>query len=134
MGITDAEHKETAPRASRLLISKLYCSLVGKVETVKIIPGTLAHGAYREEQVNEQFACNYGVNPGYRQRLQEGGLRISGIDVQGEVRIVELPGNRFFVGTLFLPQLLSRPDRPHPLIMAYTRTALSFQTAGHPPR
>ena len=134
MGITDAEHQETAPGASTLLISKLSCSHVGKIETVRITPGSLAHQAYGQPEVTEQFACNYGVNPGYRQRLQEGGLRISGIDVQGEVRIVELPGHRFFVGTLFLPQLLSRPDRPHPLIMAYTRTALSFQTAGHPPR
>ncbi len=131
MGITDAEHEETAPGASTLLISKLSCSLVGKTETVRIIPGSFAHQAYGQEEVKEQFACNYGVNPGYRQRLQEGGLRISGIDVEGEVRIVELPSHRFFMGTLFLPQLLSRPERPHPLVTAYLRAALSFQTDGH---
>jgi CTP synthase (UTP-ammonia lyase) len=134
MGIQDAEHEETAPGASTLLISKLSCSLVGKVEMVRIAPGSLAHLAYGQQEATEQFACNYGVNPGYRQRLQEGGVRISGIDVEGEVRIVELPSHRFFMGTLFLPQLLSRPEWPHPLITAYVRAALSFMTTGHPQR
>jgi CTP synthase (UTP-ammonia lyase) len=132
MGITDAEHEESAPGASRLLINKLSCSLVGKVETVRITPGSLAHQAYGQQEVNEQFACNYGVNPEYRQKLEGGGIRITGVDVEDKIRVVELSDHPFFIGTLFLPQLLSRPDRPHPLITAYVKAALSFQTAGHP--
>ena len=132
MGMKDAEHEETAPGASTLLISKLSCSLVGKIEKVRITPGSLAHQAYGDQEASEQFACNYGLNRGYLEKLKEGGLRIAGLDADGDVRIVELPGHRFFIGTLFLPQLLSRPDRPHPLIVAYVRAALSFQTAGHP--
>ena len=131
MGMKDAEHEETAPGASTLLISKLSCSLVGKTEKVQILPGSLAHQAYGDQEVNEQFACNYGLNREYLEELEERGLRITGVDADGNARIVELPGHRFFMGTLFLPQLLSRPDRPHPLITAYVRAALSFQTAGH---
>ena len=134
MGMKDAEHEETAPGASTLLISKLSCSLVGKIEKVRITPGSLAHQAYGHEEVSEQFACNYGLNREYLEKLKERGVRITGVDADGDVRIVELPGHRFFIGTLFLPQLLSRPDRPHPLIMAYVRAAFSFQTAGHPHR
>jgi CTP synthase (UTP-ammonia lyase) len=133
MGITDAEHEETAPGAPTLLISKLSCSLVGKIEKVRIIPGSLVHQAYGDQEVSEQFACNYGLNREYYKKLEESGLRITGVDADGNVRIIELPGHRFFIGTLFLPQLLSRPDRPHPLVMAYLRAVLSFQTAGHPP-
>jgi CTP synthase (UTP-ammonia lyase) len=132
MGIKDAEHEETAPGASTLLISKLSCSLVGKIEKVRIIPGSLAHQVYGEEEVTEQFACNYGLNREYLKKLEERGLKITGIDADGDARIVELPGHRFFMGTLFLPQLLSRPDRPHPLITAYMRTTLSFQTLREP--
>jgi CTP synthase (UTP-ammonia lyase) len=132
MGMKDAEHEETAPGAPRLVISKLSCSLVGKIEKVRIIPGLLAHQAYGDQEVSEQFACNYGLNREYLKKLEERGLRITGVDADGDARIIELPGHRFFVGTLFLPQLLSRPDRPHPLITAYVRAALSFQAAGHP--
>jgi CTP synthase (UTP-ammonia lyase) len=131
MGITDAEHEETAPGASTLLISKLSCSLVGKTEKVQILPGSLAHQAYGDQEVNEQFGCNYGLNREYLEKLEERGLRITGVDADENARIVELSGHRFFMGTLFLPQLLSRPDRPHPLITAYMRVAISFQTAGH---
>ena len=119
LGIQDAEHEETAPEASRLVISKLTCSLVGTAQTITIVPETLAHRAYRQTAVTEQFACNYGLNPTYREPLSTAGLQVTGLDLTGEVRIVELREHRFFLATLFLPQLSSGPDRPHPLITAY---------------
>jgi CTP synthase (UTP-ammonia lyase) len=128
IGIPDADHEETAPGSSSLIISKLSCSLVGKTEKVRIIPGSLSHQAYRQEEVSEQFACNYGLNREYREKVEQGGIRVSGVDMDGDVRIVELTTHRFFVATLFLPQLLSRPDRPHPLITAYVKAALSFSS------
>jgi CTP synthase (UTP-ammonia lyase) len=39
---------------------------------------------------------------------------------------MELMNHRFFVATLFLPQLSSSPATPHPLIMAYLRAAAVF--------
>ena len=119
----DAEHEESAPNASNLLISKLSCSLVGVTQQVKIRPGTLAHQIYQTEAVTEQFRCNYGLNPKYRDEISQSALRVAGIDVEGEVRIVELSQHRFFVATLFLPQLSSTPETPHPLIMAYLKAA-----------
>ena len=55
-----------------------------------------------------------------------GALDITGVDQQGEARIVELKKHYFFVATLFLPQLSSFPEMPHPLIMAYLRAAMAF--------
>lgn len=66
LGMADAEHEESAPNASNLLISKLSCSLVGITQQVKIRPGTLVHQIYQTEAVTEQFRCNYGLNPKYR--------------------------------------------------------------------
>ena len=51
------------------------------------------------------------------------GLRIVGVDQDGEARIVEVPEHRFFVGTLFVPQLNSTAEHPHPLIVAFMEEA-----------
>jgi len=122
----DAEHEETAPAASQLVISKLTCSLVGTTQTVTLLPGTLAHRAYGQGEVAEQFACNYGLNPAYREPFSHAGLKVVGVDAAGEVRLVELAAHRFFVATLFLPQLSSSTARPHPLIVAYLKAAQNF--------
>jgi CTP synthase (UTP-ammonia lyase) len=127
LAIHDAEHEETAPDASNLVISKLTCSLVGQAQTIKIVPGTLAHRVYGKEETVEEFRCNYGLNPEYRDKIGTGGLKVAGVDSNGEVRIVELSGHRFFIATLFVPQLSSSFDMPHRLIAAYLKAAMSFQ-------
>jgi CTP synthase (UTP-ammonia lyase) len=124
----DAEHEETAPDASRLLITKLTCSLVSQTQAIQIAPGTRAFQAYGSEAV-EQFRCNYGLNSAYRDQLFGGALRIAGVGPQGEVRIVELSDHRFFVATLFLPQLASTREKPHPLIVAYLQAALAYRVS-----
>jgi CTP synthase (UTP-ammonia lyase) len=55
-----------------------------------------------------------------------GRLQCAGVDQEGEVRVVELMNHRFFVATLFLPQLASTRTRPHPLIKAYLDAAAAF--------
>jgi len=79
--------------------------------------------------VTEQFACNYGLNQQFREKVGAGKLKITGVDVEGEARIVELSDHDFYVATLFLPQVSSKPDRPHPLIIAYLRAALAFHNS-----
>jgi CTP synthase (UTP-ammonia lyase) len=49
------------------------------------------------------------------------------VDSNGEVRMVEMPDHRFFLATLFLPQLSSSFNRPHGLIVAYLNAAIAFQ-------
>jgi CTP synthase (UTP-ammonia lyase) len=124
LNIRDAEHEETAPDAPRLLISRLACSLVGETQTIRVFPGSQAWQAYGKEEVTEQFFCNYGVNPAYRSEIEKGPLRITGIDADGGARIIEIPGHRFYVATLFVPQIASRRGSPHPVIVAYLRAAL----------
>ena len=109
------------------MISKLTCSLVGQAQTIKIVPGTLTHQAYGKEEIVEEFRCNYGLNPEYEDKIGAGGLKVAGVDSDGQVRIVELSDHRFFIATLFLPQLSSSFDMPHRLIVAYLKAAISFQ-------
>lgn len=107
------------------MIGKLACSLVGTTQAIHILPGTLAHRVYGKTEAVESFRCSYGLNPGYRDRIDRGGFSISGVGSNGEARMVELSGHRFFVATLYLPQLSSREGVPHPLIVAYLGAALA---------
>jgi len=96
--------------------------LSGKLK-IKVLPGTLAFRVYQKEEVFEPFNCNYELNPEYRETLEKAGLNVSGIGETGGARIVELPGHRFFLATGFQPQLLSTPERPHPLFLAFLEAA-----------
>jgi CTP synthase (UTP-ammonia lyase) len=100
---------------------------VGQTQTIKIMPGSQAHKAYGQQEVKEQFYCNYGLNPRFREKCSQGQIRVTGVDLEEEVRIVELADHSFYVATLFLPQISSRAERAHPLIGAYLKAALAFQ-------
>ena len=133
MGIQDADHEESAPTAPTLLITKLTRPLVCKSRTIKITPGSLVHQAYKREEVVEQFVCSFGLNPEFLDKIEEGQLNFSGVDIDGEVRVVELADHPFYVATLFQPQISSKPGNPHPLIVACLRAALAFQTSEENP-
>ncbi len=122
----EADHEESSPDAELPVISKLSCSLSGQTGKVRLVRGSRAYEIYRSEEVEENFACNYGVNPLYQDRLRSEELRVTGIDDEGAVRIVELISNPFFMATLFLPQTSSSAERPHPLIVAYLQACARF--------
>jgi CTP synthase (UTP-ammonia lyase) len=96
-------------------------------QDVLITPGTLAAQAYGIDRVTEKFLCRIGLNEAYRDRPFGGELKVSGADAQGNVRMAELASHRFFMGTLFVPQMSSQPGRPHPLIAAFVRAAAAFR-------
>ncbi len=129
LGFEDAQHAEYDPHASELFISALSCSLVGQTMSVRLEPGSCAARFYGESEVSEQYYCNFGLNPEHQQRLNNGGLRVVGTDQDGEARVVELPDRRFYLATLFVPQLSSQPESPHPLIVAYLRAAAQTDPA-----
>jgi CTP synthase (UTP-ammonia lyase) len=125
LGIADADHEESAPHAPNLFISRLACSLVGRSMTVSIKPGSLAARSYGRTISQERYLCNFGVNPEILPLLRSGDLQITGSDDEGEARVVELTGHPFFLGTLFLPQLSSTPEAPHPLVAAFLKHCMS---------
>lgn len=127
LGESDAAHAEYDPYASKLFISALSCSLVGQTLEVVIARRTNAYAHYSRERVSEQYYCNFGLNPNYRQRLVDGGLTVSGTDADGEARILELADHPFFIATLFVPPLTSTPETPHPLLLGFLLAATRFQ-------
>lgn len=129
LGVADAQHAEYDPYASTLFVTPLSCSLVGQALAVDIRAGTRAAGAYGSARVTERYYCNFGLNPAHVGDLVAGGLRVSGLDDRGEVRIVELPDRRFFLATLFVPQARSTPAEPHPLVTAFVAAATARAAA-----
>lgn len=123
IGIADASHQESSPDAHDPLVSALSCSLAGKTETVRIAPGSLAHRIYGRDRAEEQFLCNYGLSPNYREKIEAGGLWITGTDRSGDARLIERTDHPFFIATLFLPQFSSSAANPHPLLIAFLRAA-----------
>jgi CTP synthase (UTP-ammonia lyase) len=123
LGFVDAEHEEADPQASRLFISRLTCSLVGRTMSITLQPDSLVARSYGRTKIQEQYRCNFGVNPEYEGVLRSSALRVVGSDDEGVVRVVELAGHPFFVGTLFVPQLTSAHSAPHPLVSAFVKAA-----------
>ena len=128
--MSEADHEESSPEASLKLISKLSCSLVGQENRIRIAPHTQAHRIYGTTDITEIFACNYGLNAAFENHIRSRDLLVSGSDEDGTARIVELPGHPFFIATLFVPQVLSRKEKPHPLIVAFVEAASRL---GSPP-
>jgi len=124
LGFQDAQHAEYDPYASDLFISEFACSLVGQTMRVRLCPGSRAFDFYGQSEVSEQYYCNFGLKPEHQETLHQGGLRVAGTDQDGEARVLELPDRRFYLATLFVPQLSSQAGSPHPLITAYLRAAV----------
>ena len=117
----DAQHAEYDPYASTLFISRLDCALAGREMELKFESGSRAAEIYGSTSATEEYYCNFGVDPGKVELFENSGLRVSGSDSEGEVRVIELPDHPFYVGTLFVPQTRSTAARPHPLVTAFLR-------------
>ena len=97
---------------------------------MNIVAGTLAQQAYGTDKVIEEFRCHYGLNPVFHDEIFAGAMKVSGTGSGGEVRLIELAGHPFYVGTLFVPQCRSSLLIPHPLIVAYLKAAADTTHSG----
>ncbi len=90
--------------------------------------GSLARKLYGKDDIVERHRHRYEVNPSYVERINEGGLAVSGINPgSGLVEIVELPGHPFFIACQFHPEFTSRPMKPNPLFKGLIEAALAHQ-------
>jgi len=95
-----------------------------------LVPGSLAHQAYRCTEISERHRHRYEFNQEYRDQLVAAGLRITGLTPDGTyVEIVELPGHPFFLGCQFHPEFKSKPLEPHPLFTAFIGASYAFRKA-----
>ncbi len=83
-------------------------------------PGTQAAAAYNMPLVQERHRHRFEFNNSYRDIFNQAGMHYSGLSPDGRlVEIAEYEDHPFMVGTQFHPEFLSRPNRPHPLFVAF---------------
>ncbi|MEW6258093.1 MAG: CTP synthase [Pseudomonadota bacterium] len=86
--------------------------------------GSRVAGVYGSEDIQERHRHRYEVNTAYRDRLEQHGLRFSGMSPDGLLpEIVEYPDHPWFIGVQFHPELKSRPFEPHPLFASFIGAA-----------
>jgi CTP synthase len=88
--------------------------------------GSLAQRIYGQKSIYERHRHRYEFNNTYREKLEQDGLVVSGINPKKNlVEIVELPEHRWFLACQFHPEFRSRPMEPHPLFESFVGACLS---------
>jgi CTP synthase len=93
-------------------------------------PATLARGSrvagiYGKTEISERHRHRYEVNTGYKGRLEQRGMRFSGMSPDGILpEIIEYDDHPWFIGVQFHPELKSRPFEPHPLFASFIGAAV----------
>jgi len=133
LGIKDADTAENNSGSQNIVIYPVACAvanrsgdapkLSGVVPEIRIRPGSYLQTFYGADTVSEEFFCNFELNPDYEWCSIEAGFPIAARGAEGEVRAIESPTHRFFIATLFQPQLSSKAKKPHPLVIAFVQAA-----------
>ena len=93
-------------------------------------PAVLSRGSrvadiYGTTEISERHRHRYEVNTAYKGRLEQHGMRFSGLSPDGVLpEIVEYQEHPWFVGVQFHPELKSRPFEPHPLFSSFVEAAV----------
>jgi CTP synthase len=97
----------------------------------RLVPGTRAAEAYSADLVEERHRHRFEFNNAYRPVLADAGLVYSGVSPDDRlVEIAELADHPFMLGSQFHPEFRSRPNRPHPLFLAFVRAAITHADSG----
>jgi CTP synthase len=80
---------------------------------------------YGSTEISERHRHRYEVNTNYKDRLEQRGMRFSGMSPDGILpEIVEYEDHPWFIGVQFHPELKSRPFAPHPLFASFIGAAV----------
>jgi CTP synthase len=87
--------------------------------------GSRVAGIYGKTEISERHRHRYEVNTGYKGRLEQRGMRFSGMSPDGILpEIIEYDDHPWFIGVQFHPELKSRPFEPHPLFASFIGAAV----------
>jgi CTP synthase len=91
----------------------------------RLAAGTIPRRLYDREVIRERHRHRYEFNNGYRQTLEDCGLKVAGTSIDGRlVEMIEIPSHPWFVACQFHPEFTSTPRDGHPLFEGFVRAAL----------
>ena len=139
LGLEGANSYEVDDKTPHPVISMMdeQKSIVEKGATMRlgsyecqVKPGTKGFEAYGEEFVRERHRHRYEVNNDYVDQIENGGLKVSGINQKRNlVEMVELEDHPWFLAVQSHPEFLSKPNKAHPLFQAFIKAALEAKNA-----
>lgn len=131
LGFPGASHAESDGIDTTNVVRELACSLHGQERLVHPIPGTRFSSLVEDRAFVGMHYCNYGPGPEELLRLVEGGMAVQATAEDADAEVIELPANRFFMLTLFQPQIGALAGKPlHPLLREFIRCARHRTAAG----
>ena len=134
LGVPGASHAESDGVDDSNVVRGLACSLQGEERVVRPIPGTRFARLVDDKPLVGMHYCDYGPAPETLPRLVEGGMVIEATAEDAEAEVLELPSNRFFMLTLFQPQVGALAAKPvHPLLREFVRCVREHAAAAAVP-
>ena len=124
LGLESAASIEDDPATPMPVITALGCRLYNQSEAINIKRKSRAGNIYQSDRILEEYHCGFGVNSELMHIFDNSELKFSGYDDNGEPRLCEIPGHRFFIGTAFQPERSALKSSVHPLITAFLRAVL----------
>ena len=89
----------------------------------ELVKGSRTWQAYGQVSlIKERHRHRYEFNNAYLNEFDEKGMKCAGINPAANlVEIVEIPGQRWYIGTQFHPEYSSTVLHPHPLFMSFVK-------------
>ena len=92
-----------------------------------LAPDSIVRDVYGEDLILERHRHRYEFNDAYREQLVAAGMKITGTNPEtGLVEIIELDDHPWFVGVQYHPEYKSTVSNPHPLFVAFVKSALDY--------
>jgi CTP synthase len=86
--------------------------------------GSLVHGLYGKDQIEERHRHRYEVNPKFIAKLESGGMVFSGASPDRKLmEFMEIPKHPFFVATQAHPEFTSGFLKPNPVFLGFVKAA-----------
>lgn len=87
--------------------------------------GSHAQKIYGKSKIEERHRHRYEFNSNYLADYEKAGMQCVGINPDSHlVEVVELPNNKWFIGTQYHPEYSSTVLEPHPLFLSLVQTAI----------
>ena len=97
-----------------------------------LVEGSKVHQCYGEKEIYERHRHRYEVNNTLRDKIEEAGLRVSGLSTDKQlVEVIEIPEHPFFIAGQFHPEFNSTPRDGHPLFEGFIAAAGEFHKLNH---
>lgn len=134
VGDGSASHAEVDGVSDDNAVTPLACSLFGEEREVRPVPGTRFADLVGGSPFIGMHYCNYGPTPEALARVTERGMVVEATALDAPVEVLELPTNRFYLLTLFQPQVGASASVPlHPVLREFAEQARAHrEVVGRP--